>query len=94
MSKALPVYEPRIDPTTKRMDVGGLLIPPTNTITALLYGLANHDANKAKEYYFWRLCDELWNNDDLPEPLMVKHKQWQVPHDGGVGYTELVGGSP
>jgi len=73
MGKSLHVYEPRIDPTTKKMDVGGILIPPTNTVTALLYGLANHSANKAKEYYFWRLCDELWNNDDLPEPLMVKH---------------------
>ena len=73
MGKTLHVYEPRIDPTTKKMDVGGILIPPTNTVTALLYGLANHSANKAKEYYFWRLCDELWNNDDLPEPLMVKH---------------------
>lgn len=73
MGKSLHVYEPRIDPSTKKMDVGGILIPPTNTITALLYGLANHHANKAKEYYFWRLCDELWNNDDLPEPLMVKH---------------------
>ena len=73
MSKSLHVYEPRIDPKTKKMDVGGLLIPPTNTITALLYGLANHDANRAKEYFFWRLCDELWNNEDMPEPLMVKH---------------------
>lgn len=73
MGKSLHVYEPRIDSTTKKMDVGGILIPPTNTVTALLYGLANHSANKAKEYYFWRLCDELWNNDDLPEPLMVKH---------------------
>jgi|TARA_R100001443_G_scaffold117353_3_gene141656 hypothetical protein len=55
------------------MDVGGLLISPTNTLTALLYGLSHHDSNKAKEYYFWRLCDILWNNDDLPEKMMVKH---------------------
>ena len=71
------VYEPRIDPKTKKMDVGGLLNPPTNTITGLLYGFANHDSNKAKEYYFWRLCDELWNHSDLPEPMMVKHP-WAV----------------
>ena len=73
MNKSVKAYEPRIDPKTKKMDVGGILIPPTNTITALLYGLGNHDSNRAKEYYFWRLCDEIWNNDDLPEPLMVKH---------------------
>ena len=77
MGKTLHVYEPRIDPTTKKMDVGGMLIPPTNTVTALLYGLANHDANRAKEFYFWRLCDELWNHEDLPEPMMVKHP-WAV----------------
>jgi hypothetical protein len=55
------------------MDVGGMSIDATNTVTGLLYGLANHKSNKAREYYFWRLCDELWNHDELPEPLMVKH---------------------
>jgi hypothetical protein len=39
----------------------------------LLYGFAKHDRPAAKEYYFWRICDELWNNDDLPEKLMVRH---------------------
>ena len=67
------IYEPRIEPVTKQMDVGGLLISPTNTLTALLYGFAHHKNNKAKEYYFWRLCDLLWNNEDLPEKMMVKH---------------------
>ena len=73
MTQTLRIYEPRIDDKTSKMDVGGMLISPTNTITALLYGLANHKSNKAREYYFWRLCDELWNHDELPEPLMVKH---------------------
>ena len=73
MSKKLHIFEPRIDSTTKKMDVGGILIPPTNTLTALLYGFAHHEAHRAREYYFWRLCDELWNHDDLPEPLMVRH---------------------
>ena len=73
MTQTLRIYEPRIDDKTSKMDVGGMLISPTNSITALLYGLANHESNKAKEYYFWRLCDELWNHDELPEPLMVKH---------------------
>jgi len=67
------ILDPRIDPKTKRMDVGGLLIPPTSLITALLYGFANHEHLRAKEYYFWRICDELWNHDDLPEKLMVRH---------------------
>ncbi len=67
------VLEPRIDPVSKKMDVGGLFIKPTNLITALLYGFAQHDRPMAKEYYFWRICDELWNNDDLPEKLMVRH---------------------
>jgi len=67
------LLEPRIDPKTKRMDVGGFKIPPTSLLTALLYGFANHEVVAAKEYYFWRICDELWNNDELPEKLMVRH---------------------
>lgn len=73
MTRTLRIYEPRIDEKTSKMDVGGMSIDATNTITGLLYGLANHKSNKAREYYFWRLCDELWNHDELPEPLMVKH---------------------
>ena len=71
--KGKKLLEPRIDPTTKKMDVGGFLIPPTNLITALLFGFAKHTSPKAKEYYFWRCCDELWNNPDMPEPMMVRH---------------------
>ena len=67
------LLEPKVDPKTKKMDVGGFQIPPTNTITALLFGFANHESPSAKEYYFWRCCDELWNHEELPEPLMVRH---------------------
>ena len=67
------LLEPRIDPKTKKMDVGGFQIPPTSLLTALLYGFAHHESPSAKEYYFWRCCDELWNHEDLPEPLMVRH---------------------
>ena len=73
MTQTLRIYEPRIDEKTSKMDVGGMSIDATNTVTGLLYGLANHKSNKAREYYFWRLCDELWNHDELPEPLMIKH---------------------
>ena len=73
MTQTLRIYEPRIDSNTSKMDVGGHVINATNTITGLLYGLANHESDQAREYYFWRLCDELWNHDELPEPLMVKH---------------------
>ena len=72
-NKRKRVIEPRIDPTTKKMDVGGLLIPPTSILTALLYGFAHHPKVIAREYYFWRICDELWNHEDLPEPMMVRH---------------------
>lgn len=67
------LLEPRIDPQTKKMDVGGFQLPPTSLITALLYGFANHESVVAKEYYFWRICDELWNHDDLPDKLCVRH---------------------
>lgn len=67
------VLEPRIDPQSKKMDVGGMMIQPTSLLTALLYGFAHHPNDKAKEFYFWRICDELWNRDELPEPMMVRH---------------------
>ncbi len=67
------LLEPKIDPKTKRMDVGGFQLPPTSLLTALLYGFAKHEEVIAREYYFWRICDELWNNEDLPEKLMVRH---------------------
>ena len=67
------VLEPRIDAASRKMDVGGYLIPVTNTITALLWGYANHPSNKAKEFYFWRIADLLWNKDDLPEHMFVRH---------------------
>ena len=73
MSNKKHVYEPRIVANSDNMDVGGLIIPATNTLTALLYGFRHHESNKAKEYFFWRLCDELWNHDELPEKMMVKH---------------------
>jgi hypothetical protein len=69
----LSVLEPRIDPVTNKMDVGGYLIPITNTLTACLWGFANHDSLRAKEFYFWRCADLLWNRDDLPEHMFIKH---------------------
>lgn len=72
-SKRKKILEPQINPITKMMDVGGLSIPPTSLITALLFGFANHPKPIAKEFYFWRICDELWNRPDLPEPMMVRH---------------------
>ena len=73
VSKSKQVLEPRVNPTTKEMDVGGLAIKTTSLITALLYGFAHHPKVIAREYYFWRICDELWNREDLPEPMMVRH---------------------
>jgi hypothetical protein len=67
------VLEPRIDSATNKMDVGGFTIPITNTITALLWGFANHPSSKAREFYFWRVADLLWNRDDLPEHMFIKH---------------------
>ena len=67
------VLEPRIDAVSRKMDVGGYLIPVTNTLTALLWGFAQHPSNKAKEYYFWRIADLLWNRDELPEHMFVRH---------------------
>jgi hypothetical protein len=65
--------EPKPDPSGG-VDVGGFLIPETETLTALLWGFANHPNLRAKEYYFWRVADELWNHSELPEPMFIRHE--------------------
>jgi hypothetical protein len=67
------ILEPQIDPITKKLDVGGYQIPVCSTLSACLWGFANHHSNKAKEFYFWRVADMLWNRDDLPEKMFVRH---------------------
>jgi hypothetical protein len=54
--------------------VDTFIIPETGTLTALLWGFANHPELRAKEYYFWRIADLLWNNADLPEPMFLRHE--------------------
>jgi len=66
--------EPKVDPKTQLMKVGDFTIPPTTLLTGLLFGFAKHTKVKEKEYYFWRICDLLWNDTDrCPEPMMVRH---------------------
>jgi hypothetical protein len=50
------------------------MIPETGTLTALLWGFANHPNLRAKEYYFWRVAELLWNDPELPEPLFIRHE--------------------
>lgn len=92
--KTKSVLEPRIDAATKQMDVGGHLIPATNTLTACLWGFANHPNPKAKEFYFWRCADILWNRDDLPDPLFDRH-EWseRVIHESINNKYLAVGGA-
>ena len=73
MTTMLKSLEPFIDPVSKTMNVGGIYTRPTNILTALLFGFSRHTELKEKEYYFWRICDELWNRPDLPKPMMVRH---------------------
>jgi hypothetical protein len=51
-----------------------MMIPETELLTALLWGFANHDNLRAKDYYFWRIADEMWNRPDLPEPMFIRHE--------------------
>lgn len=86
--------EPRLDTDTKMMDVGGLQIPNTSTLTALLWGFGNHPSSRAREYYFWRIADELWNHEGLPEKMFIKHP-WaeQIIHECLNNKYLAVGGS-
>ncbi|NBP25560.1 MAG: hypothetical protein EBU81_13635, partial [Proteobacteria bacterium] len=55
------------------MDVGGYVIPVCSVFTALLWGYHNHPNVRAKEYYFWRCADTLWNSDEEREKLFEKN---------------------
>ena len=68
--KLATLLEPRVDVSNGCLDVGGYVIPQTSLLTALLFGFAENPNWRAREYYFWRICDELWNHEDLPEPMM------------------------
>lgn len=76
------VLEPRIDPSTNMMDVAGYMIPVTSTLSACLWGFGNHHSLLAKEFFFWRIADMLWNHDNLPEKMFIKHP-WaeQIIHE-------------
>jgi hypothetical protein len=68
-----PTLEPKRSPCG-RTEVDSYVIPETGTLTALLWGFANHPNLKAKEYYFWRIAELLWCNPELPEPLFIRHE--------------------
>jgi len=71
MAKPKDLFYPKMCPDDSGlMDVGGLKIPPTSLLTAMLYGFAHHKDWKAQEFYFWEVCGLIWNRDDLPEPMM------------------------
>ena len=74
------VLEPRPDVKSNQMDVGGYLIPMTSTLTACLWGFANHHNTTAREFYFWRCADMLWNHEGLPEKMFIKHpwSEWII----------------
>lgn len=68
-------YEPKFDKKTGLYKIGDSLknIPEDNTLNHHLIGFYHSPSLKEKEYYFWRICDMLWNHDGVAEPLMVRH---------------------
>ena len=65
--------EPRFNPDTQTITVGELELPNTSLLTALLAGYSGHEDPDHKDFYFWRIADELWNRDDFPDPMFVRH---------------------
>ena len=45
----------------------------TQFLQCLLIAFKDTTSPQLKEYYFWRLCDEIWNKDEVVDPLMVRH---------------------
>lgn len=66
-------WEQKIHPDGSVTIAGVELEHYTTEESAHLKCFQQHKDNTIKEYNFWRLCDLLWNREDLPEPLMVKH---------------------
>jgi len=66
-------FEPVLLKEKRVMQVGDLIAPTTELFTALLYGFANHEGTEAKEYYYWRVADILWNGPEHPEPLYERN---------------------
>ena len=77
-SRLADILEPRPSDDGEETIVGDFVLPSCPLLTALLYGFGNHEHWAKREYYFWRICDELWNdNPRLAEPMMVRHP-WAV----------------
>lgn len=53
--------------------IGRTEIPPCNYLTALAYGAARAKNPKVQVEYFWEASRLLWNNSDLPEPLLERN---------------------
>jgi hypothetical protein len=65
--------EPQFNPETQTITVGELELPNTSLLTALLRAYAEHRDPEHKDFYFWRVAEELWNREDFPEPMFVRH---------------------
>jgi len=49
-------------------------MPQTSLLTALLMGFRYHTRWQDKEFYFWRIADELWNTrPDLNKPMFERN---------------------
>lgn len=54
-------------------DVIGHSIPPCSYLTAAVYGFKNSVEPSKMERFFWAIAEVIWNNEDLPEPLLEKN---------------------
>jgi len=55
------------------MIVGDYEIPVSPALTAHLTGFRHHEDWKAKEYYFWKIADLLWNRPEFEKPMFERN---------------------
>ena len=70
----------------KHLQKGGWLVHgcelDCSMLTALLFGFKHADTPEEKEYLFWEIANDVWNQDPDPENwMMAKHKwSWRMIH--------------
>ena len=54
-------------------NIGGVVVPPCNELSALLVAFNRHTLATARVNIFWQIADILWNGPERHEPLFQRH---------------------
>ena len=71
------------------------VFPECNELTILCAGFKHAESPEEKEYFFWRIADEVWNSDPDPRNHVFARHRWshQMIHDACREKYLAVGGA-